>query len=47
MLAEFFNTLQFNTSLIIVTHDEELAARMDRQLRIEDGKLTQVIAEAS
>lgn len=29
------------TSLIMVTHDEELAARMDRQLVITDGSITE------
>lgn len=30
-----------NTSLIVVTHDLALAAKMQRQYRLEDGKLTQ------
>jgi lipoprotein-releasing system ATP-binding protein len=30
------------TSLIVVTHDSELAARMDRQVRLVDGMLQPV-----
>ena len=30
-----------NTSLVVVTHDLGLAAKMQRQYRLEDGKLTQ------
>lgn len=30
-----------NTSLVVVTHDLGLAAKMHRQYRLEDGKLTQ------
>ncbi|MDH5648642.1 MAG: lipoprotein-releasing ABC transporter ATP-binding protein LolD [Gammaproteobacteria bacterium] len=32
---------EFNTSFIVVTHDEKLAARMDRQLTMVDGVLKQ------
>ena len=33
-----------NTSLVVVTHDLALAAKMQRQYRLEDGKLTQFSA---
>jgi len=32
-----------NTSLVVVTHDLGLAAKMQRQYRLEDGKLTSLI----
>jgi len=30
---------EFNSSLVIVTHDIQLAARMDRTVTLEDGVL--------
>ncbi|MCC5795565.1 MAG: lipoprotein-releasing ABC transporter ATP-binding protein LolD [Chromatiales bacterium] len=33
------------SSLVIVTHDEEIAARMQRVLRLEEGRLQDVTAE--
>ena len=36
---------ELQTSLIIVTHDRELAARMDRTLELSQGALTEVKAE--
>ena len=33
---------EFNTALLVVTHDLTLASRMDRQLTLLDGKLQQI-----
>lgn len=30
---------QFNTTVIVVTHDEDLASRMDRAIRLRDGSV--------
>jgi lipoprotein-releasing system ATP-binding protein len=40
-LFDLMQTLnsKFNTSFIVVTHDLELAGRMQRQLRLIDGVL--------
>lgn len=43
-LIELMLTLkrQFNTSILVVTHDLELAARLDRRLWLSDGALNQM-----
>jgi len=33
------------TTLVLITHDPALAARCDRQLRMEDGKLVEDFSE--
>jgi lipoprotein-releasing system ATP-binding protein len=35
---------EFNTSLVVVTHDPRLAARMDRVLELDSGKLREAAA---
>lgn len=40
-LLRTLNT-EFNTALLIVTHDLELANKMDRQLRMQDGQLVEL-----
>jgi lipoprotein-releasing system ATP-binding protein len=38
---------EYNTALLVVTHDGELAAKMDRQLHMQDGLLVNVEKEES
>jgi lipoprotein-releasing system ATP-binding protein len=33
---------EFSTSLVVVTHDPSIASRMQRVMRLEDGKLSEV-----
>ncbi|WP_413700148.1 hypothetical protein ACLKMH_23285 [Psychromonas sp. KJ10-10] len=35
-----------DTTLILVTHDEQLAARCSRILRIDDGKIIEEVTQA-
>ncbi len=44
LMSELNQSLK--TSFIVVTHDEQLAAKMDRALRLDDGLLTRVNLEA-
>ena len=34
--------VEFGTSLVVVTHDERLAARMDRRVTLLDGRLVEM-----
>jgi len=34
--------VEFGTSLVVVTHDERLAARMDRRVTLTDGRLVEM-----
>ena len=34
-----YSNKKYNQTLIIITHDEELALQADRMLRLQDGKL--------
>ena len=37
---------QFDTAFVVVTHDHQLAAKMDRQLTMKDGLLQTVVNPA-
>jgi len=37
---------EVGTTLVLVTHDSTIAARCDRQLRMEAGRLDEVLAAA-
>jgi ABC-type lipoprotein export system ATPase subunit len=41
-IMDLFDTVreQFGTTVIVVTHDNELAARADREIKMQDGKVS-------